>query len=218
MTSDIDCSRLDDCLDLYLHAWELLGDRAFTPAELAERLVEQNRGIEYATGEGGPQRHLDLLVVSGLLGRTEGGRYRIRCAPDQDLETWQERRAKRTEAIHWEVQRRRTDRSARDDESDTEILRRRGATFADVHVDDGIGFDELTRRVVAVLEDASNVDGVVLRAPAELTGHVQQQADDLCDRDRAADADRPAFEKITADVVGEHKDDLEYRLYLREAT
>jgi hypothetical protein len=217
MTSDTDGSRLDDCLDLYLHTWELLGDQAFTPADLAERLVERDRGIEYTTAEGRPERHLHLLVAYGLLGRTVDDRYRIRCAPDEDLETWQKRRAERTEAIYRNVRARRADRSTGDDGSDAELLRRRGATFADVPVDDGVGFDELTERVAAGLENAPRVDGVVLRAPAELTGHVQRLADGLCDRPTGEDADRPAFEKATADVVGEHKDDLEYRLYLRAA-
>lgn len=215
MASELGQSQFDDCLALYLHTWELLDDQAFTSAEVVERLVNHDRNIEYITQEDEPERHLNLLVAYGLLDRMDDGRYRIRCAPDDDLESWQERQAIRTEAIYQYVQRQQADRPMTGERSDH--LQRHGATFTDVFIDAEIGFAELIAQIAASMEDTSDIDGVVLRAPAELTGHVQQLADDLCDREGTDDADRGPFEKITADVVGEHKDDLEYRLYLREA-
>lgn len=216
MASDLDHSRLDDCLDLYLYTWKLFGDQTFTLAELTERLVKRNRGIEYATGEGEPERHLDFLVAYGLLKRVDDDHYRIQCTPEEDLETWQKRQAARTETIYRYVQRQRTNRSDENEGSDGEVLRRYGMTLIDVPIDNEVGIADLTERVAAASQNTSNIDGVMLRASAELSGHVQQLADGLCDRERVPDAEYPAFEKATADVVGEHKDDLEYQLYLRK--
>lgn len=216
MTSEPVSARLGECIDLYLHAWQFFGDRAFTPGTLAKRLVDHERDIEYITDEDEPERHLDLLVAYGLLGWTEDDHYRVESAPNEDLETWQERQATRTEVLHEYVQRHYEDRTTDPEVEGDDHLRRHGETFASVDVDDEVGSSELTDRVMTVMDAGADVAGVVLRSPAALTAHVQQLADDLCNRERMADASCGPFEKATADVVGEHKDDLEYRLYLRE--
>lgn len=104
--------------------------------------------------------------------------------------------------------------TAGDDDADT--LVRNGRPYASVHVEDGTTLTGVAETVDERLAQDPELAGVVLRCPAVRTGHAQQLADDLPSEDPATDRRGRTLEKVGSAVVGEHEDDLEYRLYLRE--
>lgn len=209
--------RLESCIELYLDAWALFGDREFTPADLTQRIVERGRNTNIITGTNEPANRLDLLVAYGLLGRDDGDRYRVRCAPTENVDVWQRRGRSQLETLREHVTdryERRTSGSERNDERD-DLLGHDGAVYARIYVEE-------TETPTAVIENAPeqsaaspSAAGIALCCPAAEAGHAQQLADSLCNGD-VAEADGDGFEKVTSEVVGEHKDALEYRLYLRK--
>lgn len=211
---------IEDCVTLYLDIWTLFEDRAFEPNELTEQLVEREREISYMPGHTEPERHLDVLVNHGLLTRDDA-RYRIRCTPEEDVEAWRDELQSPPEAIHRLVQqaKRRREEERRQQEpldGEWDTLERNGETFVSIDADEETDETDLVTAVANRLSDPPQYAGIVVRTPAIRTRHVQQLAEELCDADAMATAGLPYhFEKITSDVRGEHKDDLEYRLYLR---
>lgn len=210
---------IEDCAALYLDVWDLFETRTFEPGELAERLVEHDGDITYITGDDEPERHLDVLVEYGLITRDDG-QYRIRCTPEEDVEAWRETLQTPPEAIYRLVQ--RTNRQRQEGPSDGDgwdVLERNGERFVSISATGETDVLGLTTAVVERLDDPPRYTGIVIRTPAIHSGHVQQLADDLCDAEAMADAGLPYhFEKVTSTVRGEHKDDLEYRLYLRPSS
>lgn len=202
----------EDCIELYLAIWQLFSDQTFSPDTLIQRLVDHDYAIEYITGDDEPRKQLNLLAAAGLVSQLDEDQYRIRCLPDQGLEYWKDQQTSHVESIYQYVQHQQAERNTAAENR----LQRHGETFESVFLTEQTDLDRLTAAVDEALEETANVSGVVLRSPAELAHHVQQLADPLCDREQVASVSRGPLEKTTADVVGEHKDDLEYRLYLRE--
>lgn len=207
---------IEECAALYLDVWELFETRAFEPGELAERLVEHDREIAHITGDDEPERHLDVLVEYGLVTRDDG-QYRIRCTPEEDVETWRETLQAPPEAIYRLVQRTKRQREKGSSDGDEwDVLERNRERFVSVYATRETDVMDLISAAVERLGEPPQYDGIVVRTPAIHTGHVQRLADDLCDADVMAETGVPYhFEKITSNVRGEHKDALEYRLYLR---
>lgn len=195
--------RLDDCLDAYLQAYEQFGTEPFVPEGLSVPAETQ------------PERTLEIAVAYGLL-EYDGNEYRVRVAPNAPAERWNAAATSRATAIRRRVTSRDTDERVgqQDDENGRERLQRDGRYYASVFVDEQDGFEAVTDRVhKAVTTD--DVDGVVLRSRGQLANEVQQFADRLCDQETVAD--RPSgdtFRKDDSDVEGDHKDELEFRLYL----
>lgn len=207
---------IEDCVALYLDIWTFFKKRAFEPAELAEQLIEHDRDLNYFSDADEPERHLDVLVEYDLVTRTDG-QYRIRCTPEEDVAIWRNKLQSPPDAIYRLVQqtkRQREEEPGVRDEWNT--LKHNGETFVSISVIKETDIIDLITAVNERLSDPPQYTGIVICTPAAHTGHVQQLADDLCDADAMAKADFPYhFEKITSNVRGEHKDDLEYRLYLR---
>lgn len=202
----------EECIELYLAIWQLFSNQTFSPDTLIQRLIDHDYAIEYITGDNEPQKQLNLLAAAGLVSQLDEDQYRIRCPPNQGLEYWKDQQSSHIESIYQYIQRHQEERNTASENR----LQRHGATFESVFLTEQTDLSQLTAAVDDALEDASTVTGVVLRSPAELAHHVQQLADQLCDREHIASDNRGPLEKTTADVVGEHKDDLEYRLYLQE--
>lgn len=202
----------EECVELYLAIWQLFSDQSFSPDTLIQRLIDHDCAIEYITGNDEPQKQLNLLAAAGLVNQLDGDQYRIRCPPDQGLEYWKDQQISHIESIYQYIQRHQEERNTASENR----LQRHGATFKSVFLTEQTELSQLTAAVDEALEETPNVTGVVLRSPAELAHHVQQLADPLCDREYMASVTGGPLEKTTADVVGEHKDDLEYRLYLQE--
>lgn len=201
----------EDCIELYLAIWQLFSDQIFSPDTLIERLIDHDYAIEYIRGDDMPQKQLNLLAAAGLVSQLDENQYRIRCPPDQELEYWQDQQSSHIESIYQYIQRQQDERNTAAENR----LQRYGATFESVFLTERTDLSQLTAAVDDALENTSTVTGVVLRSPAELAHHVQQLADHLCDHEHMNSINRDPLEKTTADVVGEHKDDLEYRLYLQ---
>lgn len=202
----------EDCIELYLAIWQLFSNQIFSPNALVQRLIDHDYAIEYITGDNEPRKQLNLLAAAGLVSQLDEDQYRIRCPPDQGLEYWKDQQISHIESIHQYVRHHQEERNTASENR----LQRHGATFESVFLTEKTDLSQLTAAVDDALEDTSTVTGVVLRSPAELAHHVQQLADQLCDHEHMDSVNRDPLEKTTADVVGEHKDDLEYRLYLQE--
>lgn len=218
MAPDPSLPRIDRCTELYLDVWDLFGERSFEPDEVARRLIEHERDVAALTGSDEPRRGLDLLVAYGLLERDDE-RYRVRCRPNENVEDWHRDVRPQLEAVHRRVgrlQRRRRDGPDSENEpGEGPVVRREGDTYVAIDVEEDAPFLEIAANVTESATRQPDTAGVALCAPADLAGAVQQLADRLCSADAMAEVGRPRFEKVTSDVVGEHKDDLEYRLYLR---
>lgn len=199
---------VDRCLRLYLTAFVVFGDNPFSPAELVNSSAYRN-----ATNADVDQL-LDLLVAYGLVAATDDGQYRIRCRPDEDVAQWRKRAAARGERLHELVEEERETHRFVTDESDQEPLRYSDELYASLFIIERDTVETIVETVPDAFDSSRNVVGIVLRSPADTAGHVQRIADELCDKARGADR-RYTFEKEYSDVVGDHKNDLEFRLFLR---
>lgn len=209
---------IETCVDLYVEICDSYGTDVFDPESLSQRLGSREGGTDLPADVRSLIRLLDLLAAYGLLLRHPDGRYRVQCAPDEDLDRWRVNAVDRIESLYRRVQ--RATGSSPDgstDDSDPEQLRRAGVTFASLRVTDPTDLDSARTTVRTVLDERPECAGIVLRSPGELAAEVQRFADELCESQSTATGGR-AFEKEATELVGDHKDDLEFRLFLRETT
>lgn len=199
MTTANELPEFDSCIDMYLTAYEQHGTEPFTP----DRLDLDLTADEY-------QRLLELAVAYGLL-EFDGMSYNVRCAPDAPADRWQSVVTARMTRI----QRAIPDHAGTgeySDAGDTEKLTYDGGSFAGVFVTESDDFDAVADAVASVSDDH---DGVVLRSPAALANEAQRFADRLCERSEASKTPLSVpFEKESSDIIGDSKDDLEFRLVL----
>jgi len=217
MTPSEQLPAIDACIDLYTRLYDRHGRAAFDPESLSRRSAD---GDEEPPGDESLPRLLDLLVAYGLLDRTREGRYRVRCAPDERLDRWQARTATRVETLHGLVPRTTSGspgRSPSGSGGGRETLRHAGDEFASVRVTGADDLDSVTIALREALAEAPSAVGVVLRSPGDLAADVQRLADEL-PSGVEVDDETWSFEKATTDLVGEDKDHLDFRLFLRETT
>jgi hypothetical protein len=187
---------LDACVRLHATAHERFGTEPFAPDAIDDPDEGRNRTLS---------ARLDLLVAYGLLDRTGDGRYRVRCPPDSPLDRWRDRYDERAEALYGRI--------AQSDGADR--IAHGGAVYRSVRVADGASLDAVADAVAASAPDDGDAAGVILRSSPEFADRVQRMADDLADS-AGAGGDLPArYEKEGTDLVGDHKDGLEFRLFLR---
>ncbi|WP_435062333.1 hypothetical protein [Halobaculum sp. EA56] len=190
---------IDDCVRLYLTAYERVGTEPFAAERLDPDVRPDDRG-----------RLLDLAVAYGLL-TFDGSRYAVRCPPDASPERWRSRGAERATRVRRAVsERHEPDGSPA--EADTLALD--GRTYASAFVLPSDDVATVAGAVAAARGD--DHDGVVLRSRADLANEVQRLADRLGDRSEIAGTSLSTpMRKESTDVAGDHKDDLEFRLFLR---
>ncbi len=198
---------IDRCVDLYLTAYECFGDDPFSSTSIVDHWTSSE------SSDADLEQLLSLLVAYGLVERTDDDQYRVRCSPDDDVSRWNEQATSRAKTLHHEVTMARDDGRAAT-ESEAESLEYDGESFASVFVTEGDDVDAVATTVANAFDSSDPVAGVVLRSSGDAAGHVQQLADSLCDRDDPTGRSR-TLEKESSDLVGEHKDDLEFRLFLR---
>jgi hypothetical protein len=211
MSSIPQLGALDGCLDQYRRAYEQFGTDPFDVSRLARDSDGETDELEHA---------LELLVAAGLVERTVRDRYRVRCTPEESVETWQEKAAPRLSLLHRRVQETSVDRGSRSTD-DTETLTRDDEHFFGVQVTPETDVESLVDTLTTTY-DEETYDGVVLRTRGNRADVAQRLADRL-EGDDAGRADARnqfvgGFEKIHTDLVGDHKDALEFRLYLRRVT
>ena len=218
MASTNSFPRIDSCIALYIEAWALFDEQWFTSAELSHRTVDQGRDTSTITGTNEPADHLDLLVAYGLLRRDEEGRYRVHCTPAESAEEWGRKRRPQLETLRERVTNQQEQRTSETERNDgrTDLLRHEGAVYVSIDIEEGDPFRAVVEDVTGQLNGSYNASGIALCCPAAQAGEVQQFADRLCDSASTSGSDVGEFEKVTSEVIGEHKDALEYRLYLRE--
>lgn len=190
----------DDCIDLYLTVYDQYGTEPFTPDQL---------DLDLAADEF--QRLLNFAVAYGLLA-FDGTSYNIRCEPGAPADRWQSLATDRVTRIRRAIPNRaRMDTIP--DAGDLEELTFEGETFTSAFVTELDDFDAVADTVASVASD--DHDGVVLRSPADLANEVQRFADRLCDQSEVLKTPlSDPLQKEYSDVVGDDKDDLEFRLFL----
>lgn len=206
MTESAHLPEVERCVELYLHIHSRFGTDSFTPPELSAGLAQYS--------EPSLQQLLGLLVAYGLLERIEDTQYRLRRTPDESSAQWQAQAASRAETLHQMTREAKAAEPVSGSESGIEILRHGETTFASVFVTDSHDFESVAAETASTITASEAVEGVVLRSSGENANAVQRIADRLADHDDTG-GDTPVLEKVASDVVGDHKNELEFRLFLR---
>lgn len=201
---------MDDCLETYLTAYAAFGERPFSAAELVER------GLDVDSPNSDVDRRLNLLVAYGLLDQFDDERYRLRCSPDEGVTRWQERALERVDMVHRLVTDAMAKRQEPSDDLRAELIRWDGDAFASVFVSERDDLESVATTATTAFSCGESVAGIVLRTAGEAAGHAQQLADQLGAPDvpDRTDLEQP-LEKEGSDVVGDSRDALEFRLFLR---
>ncbi|WP_124179679.1 hypothetical protein [Natrarchaeobius halalkaliphilus] len=232
MCSSTSLPRIDDCLELYLIVTDRHGTSTFTRDD-----INQYRHIEDV------ESLLELGVAYGLFA-VDSSQYRIRCEPDASRADWQEATTERATTIQRTISNRLESMrgsgavngsvaatgSKTTVDSDTttdsvrtelqrddgrEVLQHESDRYTSVFVSESDGFDAVFEALVSVPVD--DCAGVVLRAPGEYASHVQRFADRLCTNSIVDESSlSTSYRKEYSDVVGDDKNELEFRLFLRE--
>lgn len=203
---------INDCVNLYLHVWDRFREQHFSVERLIKQPVDQD--AHFLNGKDEAKRHLDLLVEYGLVNHDDG-QYWVHCFPDEDLSAWRER-ARSPEAIYRLVQQAKRQRERESTSDPPKTFEYEDEEFVSVPADENTDKTDLISVVASQMNRSSTFDGIVVRSPADQIGYIQQLADELCDAEAMGEADLSyCFEKVASNIRGEHKDDLEYHLYLR---
>lgn len=205
---------IDDCIDLYAQIHDRYGDGTFDPDDLRRQSgTREETGVEDSQSL---TRLLDLLVAYGLLDRHSDGRYRVRCDPDETPDRWRAKASTRVESLYQRVQRTTTpSRDRPTDDTGPDTLSHEGDAFVSVYVTSTADLDSTRADVRTAADERPEFAGIVLRSPGELAGEIQRFADSLCGSEAPTGGER-TFEKVTTDLIGDDKNDLEFRLFLRE--
>ncbi|WP_394740702.1 hypothetical protein [Natronococcus roseus] len=197
--SETELPRLEDCLELYAAAVERYGSEPFTAARAKRELA----------GTPSPGL-LELAVAYGLL-EFDGDAYAVRVEPDEPESAWRANAVDRAERIRTAAVERAIRGTGGTD--GVRALTHDSRRFASVAVSERAEFEGILDRLEGVpLEE---YDGIVLRSPGERANAVQRLADRLCEPSVTDESElsRP-FQKESTDVVGDDKNDLEFRLFL----
>ncbi|WP_254544065.1 hypothetical protein [Halomarina pelagica] len=207
---------LDACAAVYVDVWETFEDDPFDPDDLDRHLLDSGRpdGLEPHGDE--VIASLAFLVGAGALSRLGDGRLRACHRPDVPPAEWSEDAAARADALAAAIARaaNRDTKMETETETETPPFRYRGERYARLPVPPDATVESLDEAVVDAIEDAPDVAGVGLYAPADAVAPVQRVADRLCD-ESPPDGPSPRFEKETSEVATGDDGDLEFRLYLR---
>lgn len=201
-----------NCIDLYLQIHDLYGTDVFDPEDLSRRLNLRDTGSDLPTDVRPLTRLLDLLSAYGLLDRHRDSRYGVRCEPDESLDRWRAKTATRVESLYQRVH--QTTSSSRDEPtgaSGREELWNDGDAFVSVRVADTTDLES----VQTAMEEHPECAGVVLRSSGELAAEIQRFADGLCEPAATVGGEH-AFEKVATNLIGDDKNNLEFRLFLRD--
>lgn len=196
--------QLKHCVEVYLIAYEQFGTEPFHFEQIESAAIED---IEHK---------LVLAVAYGLLGYNDS-QFRVHVEPDAPYADWEETCTSRLETIHETVLDEAVDCTNTTGETvlmETETLTRANRTYASVFVTESDTFERVLDRVVHLFSE-SEVDGIVLRSKGETANLVQRFGDRLCNPESVGDSDvTRSFYKEDTDVTGEHKDSLEFHLFL----
>lgn len=192
----------DACLDLYATLYDCYGTDAFDRDDLSRPTDDESL-----------TRRLELLVAYGLVDRRADGDYQVRCSPDESLDRWRAKGAARCESLYHRIQRTTPAGDDASDHADSETVTREDRTFAGVRVTDSADFDSVRATLRTAMANHPECDGVVLRSSGVGAAAVQRLADELCASGTPAGRQ---FEKEATALVGEEKNALEFRLFLRE--
>ncbi|TYL36913.1 hypothetical protein CV102_19320 [Natronococcus pandeyae] len=203
---------IESCLETYRVAYASFDERPFSTAELADH----EDGPESSASD--LEYRLTLLVAYGLVDRIDDDRYRVRCSPDESPARWRERAAERAETLHRLITASTATQRPATAEPDPGRLKRDDDTFASVFVGGHDDVDSVATAAATALDGGDALAGIVLRTSGARADRAQRIADHLCAPEITDRTDLDSsFEKGFSDVVGDSKDELEFRLFLRTA-
>lgn len=193
----------DDCVDLYLIAYERYGTDRFTAEQFGSKRSRENLN-----------RLLDLAVAYGLLA-SDGTTYTIKCGPHEPTRRWETVMMERADRFRQAI----SDQVDKDTDTCTcgseeaAVLTYDGRSFTSAFVADSYDFEQTVETVANVVDDTH--DGVVLRSAAEYANEIQRFADRLSNPSKIAEMplSKP-LQKEHAAVSGADMDELEFRLFL----
>lgn len=204
---------IDECIDLYRHIHRNFGDNKFQFTSLEASLKNSNIN-KYPSSKDKLLSQLHMAVAYGLLDSYGNNRYKVRVTPKESREIWQSKAVSRISNLYCQVHR-EENLSASEPErlSDEKTVYCDGDPFVIIQMDQGFNFQELLNDIDSIVERNPENEGIVLQAPGDLAGKVQQVTDRLCDN---STENQPVFEKVMTDLVGDEKDDLTFQVFLRK--
>lgn len=192
---------INDCIDLYLTAYDQSSRESFTMEELDLNVTSDDT-----------RRLLDLAVAYGFL-TFDGTRYSVRSEPSASADRWEALGTERARRVHRALSN-RTGPETDVESGVADTLMFEGKTFISAFVTQSDDFEAVADTIASTRTD--DHDGVVLRSQADFANEVQRFADRLCDQSDVAETSLSTpLQKESSDVAGNHKDNLEFRLFLR---
>lgn len=215
MASDDSLPNIGECATLFHQVCRTFTDEWFTVEELC-KLLRQEKNDERSHEANDLDDFLDLLVAYGLLQRDAKHRYRIRCRPGESATEWHANVEPQIEAIHRHIHTsERSGRTLVTSDKPKDVIPHKEETYLGIFIGEDTEFQELVTVLTELLKQDLDRASIVLRSNANEAATLQGIADRLHDPDVMAEKGCPyRFEKEDTEVVGEHKDDLEYRLFL----
>lgn len=156
-------------------------------------------------------RLLDVSVAYGFLEFDEPV-YRIRVEPDAEADRWESALQEHTDQLVESIQQMNSDGS--NSRTPEDRLVHEGQTFASIAVSESDDFAKIRDSIQSLDSDH---DGIVLRSTAESANEVQRLADRLCTPSESTEPISEPLQKMSSDVVGTDKNNLEFRLFLVDA-
>lgn len=202
MTYSTRLPRFDDCVVLYLRAFDQYGTDTFVPCELDSFESDSER-----------DRLLELAVAYGFFS-TDGTTYTVNCTPDASDGDWTSLLVERADRISEAIPHQMTNCTGNSTPSPEEaVISYNRLSFTSIFMTNSTTFEEVAEAVASVSEDTS--DGVVLRSAGDRANKVQRIADQFCDPTETDDLPfSTAFQKVHTAVKGDDTDELEFRLFL----
>lgn len=215
MPSNESLPHIGDCVPLFQQVCRTFNDEWFTVEDLYKILRQElDDGRNYEENE--LDDHLNQLVTYGLLRRDAQHRYRIWCRLGESVDDWHAKIKPQVEALHRLVHAtERPEGTYATNLKITDIISYKGETYRGIFVGKDTEFQDLASILAELLNQNSDHANIVLRSPANEASTVQGIADRLRDTEVLAEPGALfRFEKENSEVVGEDKDDLEFRLFL----
>jgi len=158
-----------------------------------------------------PKRLLDLSVAYGFI-ELDNPYYRLKIEPNAEADRWGLALREHTDQLVKSIQQINGDDGT--PQVSTEKLVHEGRTFVSIPVSESDDFESIIDSIQSLDSDR---DGIVLRSTAEYANEVQRLADRLCTPSELAGMPvSEQFQKELTDVVGNNKNNLEFRLFLAD--
>lgn len=201
MPNKNDLPKLESCMRLLYTVHDHYRTEWFTATQIDSNAFEVDT-----------KRLLDLSVAYGFIEFDEPS-YRLKIEPNAETDRWESALREHTDQLVESIQQIKSHDST--SRILTDELVHEEQTFASISVSESDDFESIIDSIQSLDSDR---DGIVLRSTAEYANEVQRLADRLCTPSELTETPvSEQFQKELSDVVGNDKNDLEFRLFLVDA-